>query len=265
MSVEWNLSDEKLMTVGDIAAQADVSVRTVQYYDKCGLLKPSAYSEGGNRLYSSKDLVMLHQIKGLKHLGLSLDEIKRQLVSLDVPEKVLELLQRQSIKIASNIESLKDTLSAIKMLAYEIEENNRVDFATYAKIISDAHNRSSSFWLMDIMEYDLRKHIIKKFETESATHFYEYLMNLIDSIAVAQETGISPESPEGQELISKFWDMIEDFTGGDAGLLQSMSTLPDKMEGATDEFSKKWKEIEPFIREASGVYCEKLPYDFQSI
>ena len=103
MSAESNLTDEKLMTVGEIAKEADVSVRTVQYYDKCSLLKPSAYSEGGNRLYSSKDLVMLHQIKGLKHLGLSLDEIKSQIISLDFPEKVLELLQRQKVKIASNI------------------------------------------------------------------------------------------------------------------------------------------------------------------
>lgn len=47
---------KELMTVGEIAKKAGVSVRTMQYYDKCGLLKPSSYSEGGNRLYSSKDL-----------------------------------------------------------------------------------------------------------------------------------------------------------------------------------------------------------------
>ena len=54
--------DEKLMTIGEIAKEAKVSIRTVHYYDQCGLLKAAAYSEGGYRLYSSKELVMLHQI-----------------------------------------------------------------------------------------------------------------------------------------------------------------------------------------------------------
>ena len=86
--------DEKLMTIGEIAKEANVSIRTIHYYDQCGLLKASAYSEGGYRLYSNKELVMLFQIKGLKELGLSLNEIKQQLVSFDVPEKVLEILKR---------------------------------------------------------------------------------------------------------------------------------------------------------------------------
>ena len=50
------------MTVGEVAKKMGVTVRTLQYYDKEGLLSPSAESEGGRRLYTDKDLVMLHQI-----------------------------------------------------------------------------------------------------------------------------------------------------------------------------------------------------------
>ena len=45
------------MTVGEVAKKIGVTVRTLQYYDKEGLLSPSAESEGGRRLYTDKDLV----------------------------------------------------------------------------------------------------------------------------------------------------------------------------------------------------------------
>lgn len=64
------------MTVGEIARKMDVTVRTLQHYDREGLLSPSAMSEGGRRLYTDKDIVKLHQILSLKHLGFSLSDIK---------------------------------------------------------------------------------------------------------------------------------------------------------------------------------------------
>ena len=40
------------MTVGEVAKKMDVTVRTLQHYDREGLLSPSAMSEGGRRLYT---------------------------------------------------------------------------------------------------------------------------------------------------------------------------------------------------------------------
>ena len=70
------------MTVGEVAKKMGVTVRTLQYYDKEGLLSPSAESDGGRRLYTDKDLVMLNQIISLKSLGFSLDDIKGRLFPL---------------------------------------------------------------------------------------------------------------------------------------------------------------------------------------
>ena len=50
------------MTVGEVAKKMGVTVRTLQYYDKEGLLSPSAESEGGRRLYTDKDLIT-HSIR----------------------------------------------------------------------------------------------------------------------------------------------------------------------------------------------------------
>ena len=51
------------MTVGQVARKMDVTVRTLQHYDREGLLSPTAISTGGRRLYTDKDIVLLHQIQ----------------------------------------------------------------------------------------------------------------------------------------------------------------------------------------------------------
>ena len=65
------------LTVGEVAKKMNVTVRTLQHYDREGLLPPSSVSEGGRRLYTDRDIVKLHQILSLKHLGFSLDDIQK--------------------------------------------------------------------------------------------------------------------------------------------------------------------------------------------
>ena len=60
---------------GTFAKLANVSERTIRYYDKIGLLKPSFVMENGYRQYSDLDLLKLQKILSLKHLGFSIEEI----------------------------------------------------------------------------------------------------------------------------------------------------------------------------------------------
>ena len=61
---------------GQFARKVAVSVRTLRYYDRVGLLRPAQHTEAGYRLYTDADLVRLQQILALKFLGFSLEEIK---------------------------------------------------------------------------------------------------------------------------------------------------------------------------------------------
>ena len=60
---------------GQFAKLANVSERTIRYYDKIGLLKPSFVMSNGYRQYSDLDLLKLQKILSLKHLGFSIEEI----------------------------------------------------------------------------------------------------------------------------------------------------------------------------------------------
>lgn len=67
--------EEPLFTIGEFAAKAGITQRTLRFYDRIGLLKPSSYSGSGHRLYSRNDFAVLQKILTLKFIGLSLEEI----------------------------------------------------------------------------------------------------------------------------------------------------------------------------------------------
>ncbi len=70
---------EHMKTISQIAKLSGISVRTLQYYDEIGLLKPSSLSESGYRLYDEEALGKLQQILTLKELDFSLKEIQQLL------------------------------------------------------------------------------------------------------------------------------------------------------------------------------------------
>lgn len=72
-----------MRTVHEVSELAGVSVRTLQYYDKIGLLVPTARTEAGYRLYGDEDLVRLQQILLYRALEFPLKDIKRIVGSPD--------------------------------------------------------------------------------------------------------------------------------------------------------------------------------------
>lgn len=60
---------------GEFAKLANVTERTLRYYDKIGLLKPSFILSNGYRQYTDADLLKLQKILSLKYLGFSIEEI----------------------------------------------------------------------------------------------------------------------------------------------------------------------------------------------
>lgn len=86
----------RFYTTGEMAKLAEVSVRTVQYYDQRGILSPTELTEGGRRLYTEADLDQLQTICFLRDLDFSIEQIKRVLVEENASQ-VLELLLEDHI------------------------------------------------------------------------------------------------------------------------------------------------------------------------
>ena len=76
-----------MKTVHEVSELAGVSVRTLQYYDKIGLLSPTMRSDAGYRLYDDADLARLQQILLFRELEFPLKEIKRIIESPDFDQE----------------------------------------------------------------------------------------------------------------------------------------------------------------------------------
>lgn len=161
------------MTVGEVAKKMGVTVRTLQYYDKEGLLSPSAESEGGRRLYTDKDLITLHQIISLKSLGFSLDDIKERLISLETPADVANALTEQADDMRQKIEQLQASLSAIEQLKAEVLQMQTVNFKKYADIIVNLQMKNDSYYLIAL--YHKQTHCSKEsFLPLNPQHHFHY-------------------------------------------------------------------------------------------
>lgn len=136
-----NAIPDGYMTVGEIARKMETTVRTLQFYDRTGLLSPSAKSEGGRRLYTDKDLVRLHQILSLKKLGFSLDDIRLRLIPLETPAEVARVLDEQADSLRQQLEVLSEALRETELLKAEVQQMQTVDFKKYADIIPFSFGR----------------------------------------------------------------------------------------------------------------------------
>ena len=245
------------MTVGEAAKKLGVTVRTLQYYDKEGLLSPSAESEGGRRLYTDKDLVMLHQIISLKSLGFSLDDIKHRLISLETPTDVAAALTEQADAIRKKIEQLTASLTAIEQLKEEVLQMQTVNFKKYADIIVNLQMKNDSYYLIKRFDDDTLDHIRNRFDKESGLNFMNRFNRLSDEIIELQKAAVSPESEECQRIVKEYWGLITEFTNGD------MSMLPKLMEiGNIDTAANAWEERQKiandYLEPALQIYFSRL-------
>ena len=245
------------MTVGEIAKKMGVTIRTLQYYDEEGLLTPSAESEGGRRLYTDKDLLMLNQIISLKSLGFSLEDIKGRLFPLETPEEVAYALTEQAEDLRKKIEKLKASLSAIEQLKEEVLQIQTVNFKKYADIIVNLQMQNDSYSLIKRFDDDTLDHIRSRFDKKSGSNFMNRFNRLSDEIMQLQKDKVPPESKKCQELVKEYWDLIMEFTNGDMTMLPKLTEV-GKIDIATNAWEEKQKIINEYLGPALQVYFSKL-------
>jgi DNA-binding transcriptional MerR regulator len=232
------MSNESLMTVGELASKMDVTVRTLQYYDKQGLLKPSTQSDGGRRLYTNKDMVKLSQILSLRFLGFSLDDIKNRLIPLNTPKEVDMALENQASIIKDKISYLQEALTAIESLQQEIHQMDSVDWKKYSDIISLLRLKNENYWIIKYFDTNTLDKIKTSFTEEEAKDIMFTREKLCDNIILLKSQGELPTEVKGQIIAKSWWDMTIKFTGGDMNILQELIQFNNDK----DNWNNDWKD-----------------------
>ncbi|MGE7114474.1 MerR family transcriptional regulator [Lysinibacillus sp. NPDC047702] len=142
--------------INEFKKLSGVSVRTLRFYDKKGLLKPVSKTEGGHRLYSNTELKKLQQIQFLKTIGFQLSEIKIMLESeeWDWPNSLMKQL--------SYVIKEKDRLLKIEISLRELINGIAIDGEEFRiKKIIDLYNNKDA---KEALNYNQAKLNIKNTE-----------------------------------------------------------------------------------------------------
>lgn len=138
-----------MMTVNEVSKLTGVSIRTLQYYDAIGLLKPSGHTASGYRLYDDTALERLQEILLFKELAFSLKEIKEM---LDAPgfdwgkalTQQIELLTLKREHIDNLIDfARKIRTTGVKKMDFTAFDTGRMD--EYARRAREQWGQTSAY------------------------------------------------------------------------------------------------------------------------
>lgn len=74
----------RTMHIGEVAARTELSLRSLRHWDEVGLLRPSARTEGGFRLYTEGDVERILLIRRMKPLGFTLEQMSTTMRDIEV-------------------------------------------------------------------------------------------------------------------------------------------------------------------------------------
>jgi DNA-binding transcriptional MerR regulator len=130
--------------IGQFARKAAVTLRTLRFYHKVGLLSPSQQTGAGYRLYSEEDLLTLQQILALKFLGFSLAQIKRCLQR--GPRSLQAILAQQRAMMQEKRNQLDVVIRALAETE-ALLQGEKCDWQALVKVIQEIQMDQKTEWL----------------------------------------------------------------------------------------------------------------------
>ena len=124
---------------GEFAKLANVTERTLRYYDKIGLLKPSSILSNGYRQYTDSDLLKLQKILSLKHLGFSIEEIFPIVLE---DQNLKESFKMQIDLIDSRIKHMTAVKDSMESIISTINDKN-IDWTKIISLIKMSNDDSN--------------------------------------------------------------------------------------------------------------------------
>ncbi|GLV65023.1 MerR family transcriptional regulator [Bacillus mycoides] len=178
--------------ISEFASVGDVTVRTLRYYDKINLLKPSDYTEGGHRLYTKDDLYVLQQIQSFKHLGFSLGEIQNIILQRDIETE--EFLRQMHFQ--------RELLLA---------EQERVDIALFSSFLQTfIWEKENKEWLEEHFSKESVQAVYNNKELKEK--FDRRFMDVIGKLKKYKEEEKDPSHHDVQVTLKEFFNLIEEVT-----------------------------------------------------
>ena len=199
--------------VGELARRTGLSVRALHHYDEIGLLLPSLRTAAGHRLYGRADVERLQQIQSLRLLGVPLDEVRRLLDGGALSPRAL--IDAQLARLREQIAAQTTLAERLTALADHMDRAEGASLDDLCQIIEAMTRMEQYFTPQQLAQLGERRaqvgeQRIREVEQEWAV--------LIPQVQAAMDRGADPTSPEVLALARRWKGLVEEFTGGDAGI-----------------------------------------------
>lgn len=249
-----------MKTISQVARLTGVSIRTLQYYDEIGLLKPSELTTAGYRMYDDNALQILQQILFFKELGFPLKEIKEILEKPDFDriaafkkQKELFLLKRDRLdRLIQLLERLEKGEPCMSFKEFDLSDyiNALEDFKSNQTETVIQHWGSIENFDMFIQkikddEDQVAKLAIQQFGsiekyTEEMKHnlehfseIMEYWYSQIPEETRTEDKFLNLASHKGEDVASEpVQNIVEEILTG------TLTTAPNLLIGSTENYCK---------------------------
>lgn len=229
----------RFYSTGRFAQRASVSVRTLRFYDRVGLLVPSERTDAGYRMYTDEDFPRLQEVLALKFLGLSLDEIKRCLAA--GPRRLQASLGQQKAMMREKRAQLDAILQAIEE-AERLLQAEPSSFESVVRVIEVIQMQQQNDWVHKYLtpeqQETLQQLSEKAYSDEArqklaargpwteedqqrASEQWDWIASELKRLVA---TGADPAGEEAQAWASRFNGLISAFTQNDSEIEAGLQT-----------------------------------------
>ena len=230
-----------MLTVNEVSKLTGVSIRTLQYYDKIGLLHPAEYTGSGYRLYDDTALEKLQQILLFRELEFPLKDIKAIMDNPNFDRSKKE-----------HLENLIDLARGIKMIGV-----NKMDFAAFdTRKIDEYAAQAKASW-GNTPEYQEFQEKSRNRTSEEDKIISTNMMAIFTEFGTMIE--FDPGSEKVQVQVKKLQDFITDnFYNCSDEILNSLGSMYAGGGEFTENIDKfGGKGTAEFVFNAIKIYCKK--------
>lgn len=245
-----------MYTVKQLSDLADISVRTLHYYDEIDLLKPAKVRENGYRYYDDGNLLQLQQILFYREMGLELKQIK---AILNEPEfDTLAALQTHRRTLQAKIERLHVLIqtveSTIMHLIGEVKMSKEKVFDGFTKKQQEQYEKEAiENWGDEAAQSIKRWHALSD---ERKAEILQEGTDIYTEIAASMEKGAG--SAEIRALLVRWHRHLEYFYEPSIEILESLGRMYHDHPDFNATFTAFHPNLPAFLKEAIAIYTDEL-------
>lgn len=118
----------EFLTIQEAAAATELSVHTLRYYERIGLLLPVGRAANGHRRYSQHDISLIKSLNKWRQTGMPLNDLQRYVRLLQEGDASAgerrQILEAHRKTVVNQLEELQATLTLID---YKIETYSTIE------------------------------------------------------------------------------------------------------------------------------------------